>query len=320
MAGLAGIIKTVLSLENALLPKLVGFENLNPKLLLDSWKLALPLRTMPWPAKGLRRASVNCFGFGGSNAHAILDDAYHYLEERSLAGKHCSIASNKSEANGVETQETPERQAKELPSDIYKLLVFSMQDQNGLKRLFDGMATFLTEKSEKTPSLDALAYTLGTRRTLFPFRSFVVTDSVFSPSNPDFKSILSNQNKRLSRQDNVVFVFTGQGAQWALMGRELLSDVAFKASIARSQGYLNDLGCTWSAEELLRDPGPRINAAEYCQPICTILQIALVDMLAVWGITPAATVGHSSGMLIIYGQTCSRFLVSLHLISTVLIA
>jgi hypothetical protein len=75
------------------------------------------------------------------------------------------------------------------------------------------------------------------------------------------------------------------------MGRELLSDSEFKASVERSQVYLEELGCQWDAAELLRDPGPRINIAEHCQPICTVLQVALVDMLRSWGIRPAATVG-----------------------------
>lgn len=67
-SGLAGIIKTVLCLEKGVLPPNAGFENLNPKLQLAEWKIALPLTAMPWPRTGLRRASVNSFGYGGANA------------------------------------------------------------------------------------------------------------------------------------------------------------------------------------------------------------------------------------------------------------
>ena len=84
MAGLAGVIKTTLSLENGIVPGLVGHQELNPKLLLHKWKLALPLASLPWPKPGLRRASVNSFGFGGANAHVIIDDASNYLSSRNL--------------------------------------------------------------------------------------------------------------------------------------------------------------------------------------------------------------------------------------------
>src|SRR3954468_10717428 len=143
MAGLTALIKTVLTLEHATLPPLVGFHTLNPKLLLSAWKIALPLETMRWPGKGLRRASVNCFGFGGSNAHVILDDAYHYLQSRGLEGRHYSLTDE--ERDGAELVEggvvvkveggEKKVEASEEGEGEYKFLPFSMQDQNGLKRL-----------------------------------------------------------------------------------------------------------------------------------------------------------------------------------------
>ncbi|MCJ1251044.1 hypothetical protein MMC30_008275 [Trapelia coarctata] len=299
MAGLAGVIKTVLSLENAVLPGLVGFETLNPKLLLDNWKLALPVNTMKWPTKGLRRASVNSFGFGGANAHLILDDAYHYLKSHQLEGRHFTVADDIPEGNGISsiTQGAAGSEATHLPD--YKLLVFSMQDQNGLERLSTSMTKYLSLDSAKgqrpTINMDELAYTLASRRSQFSFRSFAVGRSIEDLTAGGLKTMARTKQKRLGRANNVIFVFTGQGAQWPLMGRELLKDPIFNASVKRSQQYLGELGCLWSAADLLQDPGNRINIAEYCQPICTVLQVALVDMLAHWGVTPQATVGHSSG-------------------------
>jgi acyl transferase domain-containing protein len=63
-AGLAGLIKSVLVIEKGEIPPLANFEKANPRLKLDEWKVALPTELLPWPAEGLRRASVNCFGYG----------------------------------------------------------------------------------------------------------------------------------------------------------------------------------------------------------------------------------------------------------------
>lgn len=72
-AGLAGVVKTVLSLERGIIPSNTWFEKPNPSILPD-WHLAFPTEPVPWPrtATGLRRASVNCFGLGGTNAHVVL--------------------------------------------------------------------------------------------------------------------------------------------------------------------------------------------------------------------------------------------------------
>ena len=71
-AGIAGVIKTVLALERGLIPPTTNLETINPRLKLDEWKIYLPQELTPWPTAGLRRASINSFGFGGSNAHVIV--------------------------------------------------------------------------------------------------------------------------------------------------------------------------------------------------------------------------------------------------------
>lgn len=94
------------------------------------------------------------------------------------------------------------------------------------------------------------------------------------------------------------FVFTGQGAQWASMGIELMQHPVFRNSMEAADHYLqHELDCGWSAiEELGRDKRTsQLNAALYSQTLCTVLQVALVELLKEWSITPAAIVGHSSG-------------------------
>lgn len=87
-AGIAGIIKSIMILESGIIPPNVNFEKVNPKIPTTEWNINFPTECTPWPTSGLRRASVNCFGFGGTNAHCVLDDAYHYLKEHGLPGHH----------------------------------------------------------------------------------------------------------------------------------------------------------------------------------------------------------------------------------------
>ncbi|KAG8167882.1 hypothetical protein KVR01_003571 [Diaporthe batatas] len=90
-SGLAGIIKTVLALEKAVIPPICNFEKANPAIDQEKLRIAFPAKALPWPSPGLRRASVSSFGYGGSNGHVILDDAYNYLRLHGLDGLHKSV-------------------------------------------------------------------------------------------------------------------------------------------------------------------------------------------------------------------------------------
>ncbi|PLB39701.1 type I polyketide synthase [Aspergillus candidus] len=305
-AGLAGVIKAVLAVEQGVIPPLPEFKELNPKLRLDEWRLALPLTPTPWPTAGLRRASVNSFGFGGANAHVILDDAYHYLRSHGLKGMQrtvvpekddssdsgLSIPSDSSDADGEESTNTP----------VPRLFVFSTYDGGGIRRMEASWASFLakhvSDNSKQRRHMiadDDLAYTLSQRRTTFDFRSFAVASTLPALTSKIEQDGLPRLN-RVSRHLNPIFVFTGQGAQWPAMGRELLSDPIFRASIDRSRNDLESAGCQWDILALLSDPADRrIDGPAFSQPVCTIVQIALVDLLRSWSVQPAATVGHSSG-------------------------
>ncbi|THC96592.1 hypothetical protein EYZ11_003932 [Aspergillus tanneri] len=102
---------------------------------------------------------------------------------------------------------------------------------------------------------------------------------------------------RLQRYDNnLVIVFTGQGAQWPAMGHELFVNPIFRASINVSQSYLEAFGCKWNAiEELTKITNPNVNRPEYSQPLCAVIHVTLVDLLRFWKVLPRATIGHSSG-------------------------
>ncbi|EKG12367.1 Beta-ketoacyl synthase [Macrophomina phaseolina MS6] len=95
----------------------------------------------------------------------------------------------------------------------------------------------------------------------------------------------------------MAFVFTGQGAQWFAMGAGLSIYAPFRASLFSSERTLRSLGCPWSLTEELGRPEAesKLALAEYSQPACTALQLALVDLVSAWNVRPAAVVGHSSG-------------------------
>ncbi|KAL8775852.1 MAG: hypothetical protein Q9194_003575 [Teloschistes cf. exilis] len=261
-SGLLSVIKTVLALENATIPPNIKFLTPNPAIPFTSGKLMVPTDPTPWPNDRLKRASVNSFGVGGSNAHAILDCA-SYHDKKSLC----------------------------TPSNLGpRLLLFSANSTKALETLVANYKNYI----EKTPScIHDLAYTLANRREHLSHRAFSITDQgIVGATSISTKS---------GTIPELVMVFTGQGAQWSQMGLGLLdSDPVFLDTIRRLDGYLQcmfDETPQWTLEGQLRQPGNkgRLDAAELAQPLTTAIQIALVDALASKGIYPAAVVGHSSG-------------------------
>jgi acyl transferase domain-containing protein len=85
------MIKSIMILESGIIPLNTNFERAHPTILVDEWKLHFPTQPIPWPAAGLRRISLNGMGFGGTNGHVILDDAYSYLAAKSLEGIHDTV-------------------------------------------------------------------------------------------------------------------------------------------------------------------------------------------------------------------------------------
>ncbi|KAM6480831.1 hypothetical protein HDV62DRAFT_398719 [Trichoderma sp. SZMC 28011] len=322
-AGLAGLIKAVLCLEAGMIPAVTRLKKLNPKLHMDDWNLIAPMENVSWPQAGVRRASVNSFGFGGANAHAILDDALHYLSSRGIHGRHitqpipllghlsinlehgsssssatsssdssCSDSEDNSTSIGDDTasEDTPDVEQQD------HLFVFSAQDQGSLDKVASGYAEFLKDEPQKDNigTMQSLSHILSEKRTRLDFRSFVVAHSLADLS----ASLEANQlpRERSSPKDKAIFVFTGQGAQRAGMARELFSDPVFSESIRRSQKVVTACGGDWDIEQMLMTGSAQeLGNPLYSQPLCTAIQIGLVDMLSTWNVQPAAVIGHSSG-------------------------
>lgn len=152
-------------------------------------------------------------------------------------------------------------------------------------------------------SLVDLSYTLLQRRSALPYRFSAVAASHVALLEALDTGIATAATKPVPAEVDIVMVFTGQGAQWAGMGRELLletttrSSSIYRDSIRASGMMLQKLGARWDLEtEILRDTvNSRLDQAELAQPATTATQIALVSLLRAQGVRPKAVVGHSSG-------------------------
>ncbi|CAG8957353.1 hypothetical protein HYFRA_00010779 [Hymenoscyphus fraxineus] len=313
-SGLAGLIKTVLILERGIIPPIADFQKLNAQIDEDFLNIKFPSKCVSWPTAGLRRASVNSFGFGGTNAHAVLDDAYNYLSIRGLKGNHNTtqlpplvddavvdafISSSGVSRQSLGTNDTSlDGSFQQGDVETFaKLLVWSASDEKTLSRMTAAYSRHLHNMSSvgrNSSYIHSLAHTLGSRRSKLAWKSFAFASS--SSDVRDLESILSQPIRSLDNP-KLGYIFTGQGAQWHGMGRELLGFPTFRESLEESESHLKALGCEWSlTEELLKDEiNSRINEPAFSQPICTALQIALASLLKSFGLLPTVVVGHSSG-------------------------
>jgi acyl transferase domain-containing protein/2-polyprenyl-3-methyl-5-hydroxy-6-metoxy-1,4-benzoquinol methylase len=304
-AGVAGLIKTILALERAVIPPNINFKDPNPKLRLEERNFKVPTEPSPWPAPGLRRASVNSFGYGGTNAHCIIDDPFHYLLEQGIYGRTRTAdvvpmpsPNPEDDDSGISLED--EIEAMEQKAIRRTLFILSAPDQAALPRLAKSHAEHLRDVTPSNTKrredlFEDLAYTYSSRRSFFQWRTSLIasditdlTDQLFNTLNP----------VRVAKASGIVFCFTGQGAQWFGMGRELMIYDIYRESVERADAYLTDvLGAPFSAIDELNksEKTSRINKPQYSQPCCTIVQVALVDLLHHWGIRPKIVVGHSSG-------------------------
>ncbi|KAI1348897.1 polyketide synthase [Xylaria sp. FL0043] len=287
-SGITSVIKSILTLERGIIPANAWFKNRNSKIP-DDWHFEFPTKALPWPETktGLRRVSINSFGVSGTNAHIVMDDAYHFLKEHGYNAPHQT----------VDVPQLPDA-ALDLPiaieqslpsSNAPQLIVLSSHDQDGISRL----GNVYSQHPFKGSFYD-LAFTLAAKRTHFNWRTAFVANSVESLKDTLTEKL---EVKRVGADHGLAFVFTGQGAQWARMGMELVHYPVFKESVELADKYLKELGSTWSVIDELSKAleDSRIHEAEFSQPLCTVLQVALVDLLTFWGVIPQAVAGHSSG-------------------------
>ncbi|KAI0975805.1 hypothetical protein F4678DRAFT_484023 [Xylaria arbuscula] len=285
-AGVAGILKACLALQHGIIPPNLHFNKLSPRVQPFYSNLEIPQEARKWPrvTQGSpRRISVNSFGFGGTNAHAILEsfDVESYVPQF----------------------------AASMPLVPFN---FSAATENSLIEYLRSYSSYL----KRTPfvNLRNLAWTLNTRRTVLPVRVSVLastTDELISNlehacEDSDRKTLHGSSGNihsaKQHKKARILGIFTGQGAQWASMGSRLLrTSSIFRECFDVLQRSLDTLpqhhAPSWSlTDELLRPINTtQIQQAAFSQPLCTAVQIALIDMLVAAGISFTAVIGHSSG-------------------------
>ncbi|ROT41106.1 putative polyketide synthase [Sodiomyces alkalinus F11] len=274
-SGLAAIIKVALAFEKGYIPPNHDFQVGNPGILFNEWRLRVPVKLEPWPAGLPRRASISNFGYGGTNAHVIMEDPKCYLSRK-------------------DTEETSNGSSSSLQRFVFPV---SARDETAAKTAICNLKEFLQSKTEgEEVKLDNLAYTLGQKRALFPWRAATqastVAELIDNLGDSGLPPTLAKDLPRLG------FVFNGQGAQWFAMGRELMGAYpVFEQTIREAELQLYSLGCEWSLiDELKRDEASsRVNETQLAMPLSVAIQIALVRLLGSWGVKPTAVTGHSSG-------------------------
>lgn len=270
-AGVAGLIKTVLALENRVIPPSLHFEQSNPRIDFDSTPFYVNSRLSEWK-RGVttRRAGVSSFGIGGTNAHVVLEEAPKISCSESTKPWHLLLLSAKSSA------------ALEIQSD--------------------NLAAFL----EGNPDLNLAdaAYTLQIGRGVFNHRRAVLCrdrqDAVQSLRSLDFGRVASRFQEPVHRP--VTFMFPGQGTQYPSMGEELYrSEPIFRRHVDLCADLLEPhLGSDlrellYPSEEERERASRQLDQTAFTQPALFVIEYALAKLWIEWGVRPAALIGHSIG-------------------------
>ncbi|KAJ5618162.1 hypothetical protein N7537_003276 [Penicillium hordei] len=288
-SGIAGVIKAVLMLENRMFLPNRNFEKINSRIPLDDWKLKVQLQPETWDTTGPRRVSVNSFGYGGSNAHVIVEDVQGYLSSWGLERDDRAL---------LTTAKCHDELVSSSLLGLPRLFMLSGFDERTCVQQIQVLSKHIVDSADAVDHekfLDDLAYTVNERRSVFPWKAAVARDTLAGLAT----SLTQNLKARSAvRKPTLGFVFTGQGAQWAGMGKELLQAYpVFRTSILGIDRFLNDIGAPFTVEEEITDCPEEsdLNHPSLSQTVCTALQIALVDLLKSWGIHTDSVTGHSSG-------------------------
>ncbi|MEA5622677.1 aminotransferase class III-fold pyridoxal phosphate-dependent enzyme [Nostoc sp. UHCC 0251] len=282
-AGVAGLIKVVLSLQHKEIPPHLHLQELNPRLGLDGTPFFIPGECQPWPSDRLL-AGVSGFSFGGTNSHLILEAA--------PGGSRGAGEQGSRGAGGIFQVERS-----------LHLLTLSAKNEAALQELAQRYADFLA--ADANVSLADVCFSANTGRSHFAHRLAIVAQS--SKQLGDRLSNLT-ENKAMtgilagkvaSRQSlKIAFLFTGQGSQYVGMGRQLYeTQPSFRKTLERCDRILRpyldkpllELLYATDAESSLLDE------TAYTQPALFALEYAIAELWQSWGVIPHVVIGHSLG-------------------------
>ncbi|WP_024834408.1 type I polyketide synthase [Ruminiclostridium josui] len=276
-SGITALIKLALCIKNRKIPPQANLININPELHLDELGLKLPLEACDLPGKkGETYVAVNSFGYGGTNAHAILQD-YATCNENNIS-----------------------KTADEEEFSNPYMLFLSGRAEGALKETAQRYAEFL--KANKSNSLRDICFSSLHHRAQHKYRIALIGDSCeelisqlesFKNGEKDAQIIKGN----FSEKKEPVFIFTGMGPQWWAMGRELLQKEPVFLKTAKEIDEIFKKYAGWSIlEEMMADEeNSKMSDTMVAQPANFLIQACLLHLYESWGIKPAAVVGHSVG-------------------------
>ena len=270
-AGVTGLAKVVLALQNRMLPPSANFRRPNPAIDFDNSPFYVQQTLSEWrPANGRRIAGVSAFGIGGTNAHVV-------VEEAPFLG----------------------------PSDSprpWQLLTITAKTSGALEKATEQAAEFLA--SHPSLNLADVAFTLQKGRKAFSNRRFLV-----ARDTAEAISLLKSRSpqrvhdgKPFEGEPSIAFMFPAQGAQHVNMGRGLYeTESVFRQNVDRCIDYLvPKLGLDLGKLLYPRDgdaevASEQLKQTQFTQPAMFIVDYALAQLWQSWGIVPSAMVGHSLG-------------------------
>ncbi|MEE8155552.1 MAG: SDR family NAD(P)-dependent oxidoreductase [Phycisphaerales bacterium] len=273
-AGVAGFIKVVQAIERGKVPPHLHFRNPSPFIDWQRAPIRIPDALEAWPDQGRRLAAISSFGFSGTNAHCIVEEA--------------------------------PPPSMELPVDKRErsthLLVLSAKSEAALREHARNVAAYLDERDDA--ELADVFFSLNAGRAALPKRLFVVARTV-EEARAELEALAGNRDPRESMvsvdaasSSRVAFLFTGQGSQYVGMGRELYeTEPTFRAAIDSAAQAL-DGALEERLESILYggEPDSRsIDDTLYAQPAIFALEYALARLWESWGVRPSAVAGHSVG-------------------------
>jgi len=281
-AGVAGLVKALLALKHKQIPANLHFETPNPNIDFEGLKMRVNTTLEPFPPtkKGPRMAGVNSFGFGGANAHVILE----------------------------EPPAQPHREHAAEPANRAWPIVVSARSEEALRGTALQLAKWLEERAHAngdSPVLPDLVYSLGARRNHHQYRLTIVANSMtevvqeldgFAVKQESVKARTSF-SPRPEHPPRVAFVMSGQGPQWWGMGRELMKhEPVFRETMERCAAAMQPYARFSLLEELARtEETSKVLHTEIGQPAIFAMQVSLAALWRSWGIEPVAVVGHSVG-------------------------
>ncbi|KAI9716040.1 MAG: Type I Iterative PKS [Chrysothrix sp. TS-e1954] len=321
VSGIVSIVKAAMMLERRTILPSANFEKANPNILSMGNQMKtlpllhgtyavthqqqVPVTPLDWTSRRLRRVSVSNLGFGGTNGHAILEEAPLRGTMRNGISMSTSLTSQNgnNHTSGYDSSKSCNGDKSASLSGhsgatSCRLVVLSANDEATGKQQMAALKVYLDNLriGGAEDALADLAFTLGHRRSLLSYKIAFASSTV-----EDLKKQLEASHQtpaRASRAPNIGFIFTGQGANWQGMGRELLKTYpVFTSTIIAADKHLTDLGAPWSLIKQLQGESKSsfFGSPQVSQPACTAIQLALVDLLESFGVRPHSVTGHSSG-------------------------